>query len=167
MFLLCAPDRAIQGERSPFNGSSREDSWRSDHGIADVLEYNLDGIGGLPQHTRAIRHSLVSHRTTPTSVRGFTIDDVNALQVTGDLRLTAVTMKALRADVALHSPAEVPAVRRGVALLNMTILELLLSLEAAGWWRPQRLRENVVELGMFGAVCPNGYVDVAPRGGSS
>ena len=40
----------------------------------------------------------------------------------GELRLTAVTMKAVRADMVLHSPAKVPAVRAGVALLNMTIL---------------------------------------------
>ena len=32
LFLLCAPDRAIQGEDSTFNASAREDSWRSDHG---------------------------------------------------------------------------------------------------------------------------------------
>ena len=60
-----------------------------------------------------------------------------------ELRLTAVTMKALRADMVLFSPTEVPAVRLGVALLVMAILELVLSMEAAGW-REQRLRGNVM-----------------------
>ena len=37
--------------------------------IADVLECSLDGIGGLPQHTKAILHTLVTHSATPTYVR--------------------------------------------------------------------------------------------------
>ena len=128
--------------------------------IADVLEYSLGGIEGLPQHTKANLHTLVSQVRRLLPVRGFPIDDANALQEAdmdtlvdcghveredGELRLAAVAVKALREDVVQHSPAEVPAVRLGVALLNMTIPELFLSLEAAGW-RPQRLRGNMVEL---------------------
>ena len=132
--------------------------------IADIHGCSSDGSVGLPQHTKAILHTLASHGATPTSVRGFSIDDVKALQAAdmdtlvdrglasaqnGGLRLTAVTTKALRADMVLLSPAEVPAVRPGVVLLNMTILELLLSMEAAGR-RPQWLRGKVVELPPYG-----------------
>ena len=46
---------------------------------------------------------------------------------------------------ALYSLAKVPAVQLGVTLLNMTILELLLSMEGEGW-TPQLLRGDAVEV---------------------
>ena len=33
--------------------------------VADVLEYTLGGIGGLPQRTKAVFHTSVSHGATP------------------------------------------------------------------------------------------------------
>ena len=45
----------------------------------DVDGFSLGGIGGLPQHAKATLHALVSHGRSPASVRGFSIDDVNAI----------------------------------------------------------------------------------------
>ena len=55
--------------------------------------------------------------------------------------MIAAATKALRAEAVLHSPAEVPVMRRSVALLVLTMLELLLSLEAAGWSPAAAARE--------------------------
>ena len=123
--------------------------------IANVLECTLDRIGGLPQHTKAILHTSVSRGATAGAVRRFPSDDVNGHQVAdmdslvsprirGEpeqgvvavavgvavavaVRLTAVA--TLRVVLVPQSPAEVPEVLPGVAFRNMTILELLLSLE--------------------------------------
>ena len=119
--------------------------------IADVLDYNLDGIGGLPQHTKAILHTSVSRGATPTSVRGF------PHRRAVDRSVHVSNMKARRADMVLQGHV---AARRLAehhhpgAFVGRWLETTAASRECAGasalhGWDPP-------VAGMFGVVCPNG-----------
>ena len=74
----------------------------------------------------------------------FPIDNVNASkQLPWERQDGVAPERALGADLVLHCPAEVQALRLVFSLVNMTILELFVSMEA-DVWRPQRLRGNAV-----------------------
>ena len=128
---------------------------------------------------------LVNHGATPTAVLGGPSHTVKANMDTvvdcglverldGEVRLTAFTMKALRADMVLHSLTKCHRCGRRVAVYNhpgafVVVGGSWLETTAAsrecggasavhGWGRQDLVCSD--------RVCPQKvYVDVAPRGG--
>ena len=117
------------GSRCRRGQLSRGHHWSVNVHRAFKESCSLDGIGGPPQHTKAILQTLASHGATPASVRGFSINDVNTLQVADRGHFGRP-----RNGAALCCRSASGAAGRRHA--EHTILVLLLSLEVLGW-RPR------------------------------